>query len=82
MFGEICIQEFGELFIQFILVVVFVVLGELNSENGYYVVEILCQVCQVNIEGDFDVVVIGLVNKGIINKVGILFSGYIEFFVY
>lgn len=57
-------------------------LGEFDSENGLYVVEILCQVCQVNMDGDFDVVVIGFVYKGIINKVGVLFSGYIEFFVY
>ena len=56
--------------------------GVLNSENGHYVVETLRQACQANIEGDFDAVVTGPVNKGIINKAGISFSGHTEFFAH
>ena len=80
--GETRIQEPGELFIQPIPAAVPVVPGELNSENGHYVVETLRQACQANIEGDFDAVVTGPVNKGIINKAGISFSGHTEFFAH
>lgn len=80
--GETRIQEPGELFIQPIPVAVPVIPGELNSENGHYVVETLRQACQANIEGDFDAVVTGPVNKGIINKAGISFSGHTEFFAH
>ena len=80
--GETRIQEPGELFIQPIPAAVPVVPGELDSENGHYVVETLRQACQANIEGDFDAVVTGPVNKGIINKAGISFSGHTEFFAH
>lgn len=80
--GETRIQEKGELFIQAIPVAVPVEPGVLNSENGHYVVETLRQACQANIEGDFDAVVTGPVNKGIINKAGISFSGHTEFFAH
>ena len=56
--------------------------GVLNSDNGQYVVETLRQACQANIEGDFDAVVTGPVNKGIINKAGISFSGHTEYFAH
>ncbi|MDC8830031.1 4-hydroxythreonine-4-phosphate dehydrogenase PdxA [Alteromonas gilva] len=80
--GENRIQEKGELFIQPIPVSSPVVPGVLNSDNGHYVVETLRQACQANIEGDFDAVVTGPVNKGIINKAGISFSGHTEFFAH
>lgn len=80
--GETRIQRQGELFIQAIPTTVPVVPGELTSENGYYVVETLRQACQANIEGDFDAVVTGPVNKGIINKAGISFSGHTEYFAH
>ena len=80
--GESRIQSQGELFIQSIPTAVPVEPGLLNSENGHYVVETLRQACQANIEGDFDAVVTGPVNKGIINKAGISFSGHTEFFAH
>lgn len=80
--GETRIQNQGELFIQSIPVAVPVEPGVLNSDNGHYVVETLRQACQANIEGDFDAVVTGPVNKGIINKAGISFSGHTEFFAH
>lgn len=80
--GETRIQSRGELFIQAIPTAVPVEAGVLNSENGHYVVETLRQACQANIEGDFDAVVTGPVNKGIINKAGISFSGHTEFFAH
>lgn len=80
--GETRIQSKGELFIQAIPTAVPVQAGVLNSDNGHYVVETLRQACQANIEGDFDAVVTGPVNKGIINKAGISFSGHTEFFAH
>ncbi|MCU7553110.1 4-hydroxythreonine-4-phosphate dehydrogenase PdxA [Alteromonas sp. ASW11-19] len=56
--------------------------GELDSENGGYVVETLRQACQANMDGTFDAVVTGPVHKGIINKSGVSFSGHTEFFAH
>jgi 4-hydroxythreonine-4-phosphate dehydrogenase len=76
------IQRAGQLYVQHIPLTAPTVVGELNSENGHYVVETLRQACQANIEGDFDAVVTGPVHKGIINKAGISFSGHTEFFAH
>ncbi|MFC3094585.1 4-hydroxythreonine-4-phosphate dehydrogenase PdxA [Alteromonas sediminis] len=59
-----------------------VVAGQLNSDNGHYVVETLRQACQANMEGNFDAVVTGPVHKGTINKAGISFSGHTEYFAH
>lgn len=56
--------------------------GVLNAENGHYVVETLRVACENNMNGEFDAVVTGPVNKGIINKSGISFSGHTEFFAH
>jgi 4-hydroxythreonine-4-phosphate dehydrogenase len=56
--------------------------GELDSENGHYVVETLRQACKKNLDGEFDAVVTGPVHKGIINDAGISFSGHTEFFAH
>jgi len=74
------IQDAGSLFIKQIDKSVDVTPGELDSENGLYVVETLRQACQANMDGDFDAVVTGPVHKGIINKAGISFSGHTEYF--
>jgi 4-hydroxythreonine-4-phosphate dehydrogenase len=76
------IQDAGSLFIKQIDKSVDVTPGELDSENGLYVVETLRQACQANMDGDFDAVVTGPVHKGIINKAGVSFSGHTEFFAY
>ena len=70
----------GSLYVQHIPTQVKVVAGELNSENGPYVVETLRQACEANMQGDFDAVVTGPVHKGIINEGGMSFSGHTEYF--
>lgn len=72
----------GSLFIQQIDAAVKVIPGELDSDNGHYVVETLRQACQANMDDDFDAVVTGPVNKSIINKAGVSFSGHTEYFAY
>ncbi|WP_438862922.1 4-hydroxythreonine-4-phosphate dehydrogenase PdxA [Neptunicella sp.] len=74
------IQAQGELFVVDIPLHSTVVAGQLNSDNGQYVVETLRQACEQNIRGDFDAVVTGPVHKGIINQAGISFSGHTEYF--
>lgn len=72
----------GQLYIQHVPVATSVVPGELNPENGHYVVETLRIAGQGNIDGDFDAVVTGPVHKGIINQSGVSFSGHTEFFAH
>ena len=54
--------------------------GTLNINNGAYVVETLKVASDKNMSGEFDAIVTGPVNKGLINKAGIPFSGHTEFF--
>ncbi len=56
--------------------------GELNADNGAYVVETLRVACEKNMSGEFDAVVTGPVHKGLINKAGIPFSGHTEYFAH
>ena len=72
----------GQLYIQHVPVAATVVSGELNAENGHYVVETLRIAGQGNIDGNFDAVVTGPVHKGIINQSGVSFSGHTEFFAH
>lgn len=70
----------GHLYIHHIPVNAEVEVGQLNSDNGHYVVETLRQACEKNIQDKFDAVVTGPVHKGIINQAGISFSGHTEYF--
>lgn len=74
------IQKAGELLVHHVPMQSPVVPGELNAENGQYVVETLRLAGQSNIDGEFDAVVTGPVHKGIINQAGVSFSGHTEFF--
>ena len=56
--------------------------GELNPNNGRYVVETLRIASEKNISGEFDAVVTGPVHKGLINQAGIPFSGHTEYFAH
>jgi 4-hydroxythreonine-4-phosphate dehydrogenase len=56
--------------------------GILDVNNGVYVVETLKVASDKNISGEFDAVVTGPVNKGLINKAGVPFSGHTEFFAH
>jgi 4-hydroxythreonine-4-phosphate dehydrogenase len=72
----------GQLYLQQVDAAETAVAGQLNSNNGHYVVETLRQACQNNIDGEFDAVVTGPVHKGIINQSGVSFSGHTEFFAH
>jgi 4-hydroxythreonine-4-phosphate dehydrogenase len=54
--------------------------GVLNDKNGRYVVNTLTLASEGNMDGTYDAIVTGPVNKGIINQAGIPFSGHTEFF--
>jgi len=56
--------------------------GELNAQNGAYVIETLRVASEKNISGEFDAVVTGPVHKGLINQSGIAFSGHTEYFAH
>lgn len=56
--------------------------GELNSDNGAYVVDTLRIASEMNMSGEFDAIVTGPVHKGLINKSGIAFSGHTEYFAH
>lgn len=56
--------------------------GTLDVNNGAYVVETLKVASDRNISGEFDAIVTGPVNKGLINKAGVPFSGHTEFFAH
>jgi len=54
--------------------------GQLNEANGRYVLDTLQYACEKNMTAEFSAIVTGPVNKGIINKAGVSFSGHTEFF--
>ncbi len=54
--------------------------GTLDINNGAYVVDTLKVASDKNMSGEFDAIVTGPVNKGLINKAGVPFSGHTEFF--
>lgn len=56
--------------------------GQLNTENGAYVVDTLRIASEMNMSGKFDAIVTGPVHKGLINKSGIAFSGHTEYFAH
>ncbi|WP_044841231.1 4-hydroxythreonine-4-phosphate dehydrogenase PdxA [Thalassomonas viridans] len=56
--------------------------GQLNPDNGHYVVESLRIASEKNMSGEFDAIVTGPVHKGLINQAGIPFSGHTEYFAH
>jgi len=56
--------------------------GTLDINNGAYVVDTLKIASDKNMSGEFDAIVTGPVNKGLINKAGVPFSGHTEFFAH
>jgi 4-hydroxythreonine-4-phosphate dehydrogenase len=56
--------------------------GELNAQNGGYVIETLRVASEKNISGEIDAIVTGPVHKGLINQSGIAFSGHTEYFAH
>lgn len=53
--------------------------GELNQQNARYVLKTITRAARGCLEGLFDAMVTGPVQKGIINDAGIAFSGHTEF---
>ena len=70
----------GTLYLHPVALATEVIAGELNEQNGEYVLDTLRIACEKNMDGTFDAVVTGPVHKGIINKAGISFSGHTEYF--
>ncbi|PCI62389.1 MAG: 4-hydroxythreonine-4-phosphate dehydrogenase PdxA [Gammaproteobacteria bacterium] len=58
------------------------VAGELNVNNGGYVLETLKIAGEKNMSGEFAAIVTGPVHKGLINQAGIAFSGHTEYFAH
>jgi 4-hydroxythreonine-4-phosphate dehydrogenase len=56
--------------------------GILDVTNGAYVVETLKVASDKNMSGEFEAMVTGPVNKGLINQSGIPFSGHTEYFAH
>ncbi|MCW8330310.1 4-hydroxythreonine-4-phosphate dehydrogenase PdxA [Photobacterium sp. SDRW27] len=54
--------------------------GELNEQNGHYVLDTLTRAAEGCMSGEFAAVVTGPVHKGVINRAGVSFSGHTEFF--
>ncbi|WP_083398979.1 4-hydroxythreonine-4-phosphate dehydrogenase PdxA [Oceanisphaera psychrotolerans] len=73
-------QRAGTLTIETIKLARPAVPGVLDEANGLYVLETLKRASDGNMNGEFAAVVTGPVNKGIINKAGVSFSGHTEFF--
>lgn len=57
-----------------------VIAGELNADNGSYVVNTLSRACDGCLSGEFSALITGPVHKGIINDAGFAFTGHTEFF--
>ena len=53
--------------------------GQLDSDNANYVLAILQRACKACLDGEFDAMVTAPVQKEIINRAGIPFSGHTEF---
>ncbi|MDA7746845.1 4-hydroxythreonine-4-phosphate dehydrogenase PdxA [Psychromonas sp.] len=73
-------QSIGELTIAHIATATSVIAGELNVNNGKYVLDTLRFASQGCLSGEFAAVVTAPVHKGIINDAGVIFSGHTEFF--
>lgn len=54
--------------------------GQLDVNNGAYVVDTLARACDGCLSGEFAALITGPVHKGIINDAGVPFTGHTEFF--
>ena len=54
--------------------------GQLDVNNGAYVVDTLARACDGCLSGEFAALITGPVHKGIINDSGVPFTGHTEFF--
>ncbi len=75
-------QEAGSLTILDVPLAQPCIAGTLDVNNGAYVVDTLKIASDKNMSGEFDAIVTGPVNKGLINKAGVSFSGHTEYFAH
>lgn len=73
-------QQAGSLTILPVALKAPVTAGELNAQNGPYVVDTLARACDGCLNGEFAALITGPVHKGVINDSGTPFTGHTEFF--
>ncbi|EGQ7757464.1 4-hydroxythreonine-4-phosphate dehydrogenase PdxA [Vibrio vulnificus] len=73
-------QQAGTLVVEHIDMPSTCVAGQLNEENGHYVLKTLERAALGCMKSEFDAIVTGPVHKGVINRAGVAFSGHTEFF--
>ena len=73
-------QKAGTLVIDHISTAAPVVAGQLDEQNGHYVLKTLERAALGCMNNEFDAIVTGPVHKGVINRAGVAFSGHTEFF--
>jgi len=73
-------QKSGTLVVEHIATSVPVVAGQLDEQNGHYVLKTLERAALGCMNNEFDAIVTGPVHKGVINRAGVAFSGHTEFF--
>ncbi|MDN3609016.1 4-hydroxythreonine-4-phosphate dehydrogenase PdxA [Vibrio ostreicida] len=73
-------QKAGSLVVAHIPMQVAAIAGQLNENNGHYVLKTLERAALGCMKGEFDAIVTGPVHKGVINRSGVAFSGHTEFF--
>ncbi len=78
--GEAQPQKAGTLIVEHIPTSVPVVAGQLDEQNGHYVLKTLERAALGCMNNEFDAIVTGPVHKGVINRAGVAFSGHTEFF--
>jgi len=69
----------GELKVVPVATAVPVEAGKLDPRNAQYVLECLRLACQSCLQQEYDALITGPVNKGVINDAGIAFTGHTEF---
>ncbi|MGY6031125.1 4-hydroxythreonine-4-phosphate dehydrogenase PdxA [Phytobacter sp. AG2a] len=73
-------QQAGSLTLLPVALKAAVVPGQLNVENGPYVVDTLARACDGSLNDEFAALITGPVHKGVINDSGTPFTGHTEFF--
>lgn len=77
--GDYTPAETGELIVAPLSLNESCIAGETNPANGQYVLDMLSYAIQGCLDGMFDGMVTGPVNKEVINKAGVPFTGHTEF---
>lgn len=78
--GQVIESKFGHLTVLSLPCPAPVVSGQLNPENGSYVIESLSLAAELCGQGEFSGLVTAPVHKAIINTAGFAFTGHTEFF--